>query len=255
MKAVYIKEFGGAENLEIREVPDPEKLSEGEVLVRVKAAGLNRADILQRRGHYPPPTGYSPNIPGLEFAGEVADTGSNVIDLKTGDRVFGITAGEAQAELLKIDQRLLTKIPDNLTFTEAAALSEAFITAHDAVFTQGGLKGEETLLVHAVGSGVGLAALQLAKVYGHRVLGTSRTEEKVERCRKFGLDEGIVVGSEPNFAEDVHSRTEGRGVNVILDLVGGAYFEQNLKSLSLKGRLLLVGMTSGSTSGSLFRNA
>lgn len=247
MKAVYIKEFGGPENLEVREVPDPTGPIGPEVVVRVKAAGLNRADILQRRGHYPPPAGYSPNIPGLEFSGEVAEIGLNDIDLRPGDRVFGITAGEAQAQLLKIDHRLLVKIPENLTYSEAAAVPEAFVTAHDAVFTQGRLKGEETLLVHAAGSGVGLAALQLAKAGLHRVFGTSRTKEKLERCPEFGLDEPIVVASELNFAEDVLARTENRGVDVILDLVGGPYFEQNLQSLGLKGRLLLVGMTAGST--------
>jgi putative PIG3 family NAD(P)H quinone oxidoreductase len=208
---------------------------------------LNRADLLQRRGHYPPPPGYSPNIPGLEFAAEIAETGSNVADFKAGDRVFGITAGEAQAELLRIDHRLLTKIPDKLTFAEAAAVPEAFITAHDAVFTQGDLKGEETLLLHAAGSGVGLAALQLGKVFGHRVLGTSRTEEKLDRCREFGLDDGIVVAPDSKFSDEVLTRTNGRGVDVILDLVGGAYFAQNLRSLALKGRLLLVGLTSGSS--------
>ncbi|MEO8041570.1 MAG: NAD(P)H-quinone oxidoreductase [Acidobacteriota bacterium] len=248
MNAVYIKEFGGAENLEIREVADPPKPTRNDVLVRVKAAGLNRADLLQRRGHYPPPTGYSPNIPGLEFAGEVAEIGEDVQDFKSGNRVFGITAGEAQAELLKIDSRLLTIIPDNLSFTDAAAVPEAFITAHDAVFTQGRLRGAEALMVHAVGSGVGLAALQLGKANGHRVLGTSRSVDKLDRCREFGLDEGITAAGEPNFSEVVLSKTGGRGVDVILDLVGGAYFEQNLKSLALKGRLLLVGMTAGSTS-------
>lgn len=247
MKAVYIKEFGGPENLEIRDVADPAKAVGNDAVIRVKAAGLNRADLLQRRGLYPPPSGYSPNIPGLEFAGEIEETGDSVRDLRKGDRVFGITAGEAQAELLKIDHRLLTRIPDNLSFTDAAAVPEAFITAHDAVFTQGRLQGDETLLVHAVGSGVGLAALQLAKANGHRVLGTSRTADKLERCREFELDEGITIAGEPNFSEEVLSKNNGRGVDVILDLVGGAYFEQNLKSLGLKGRLLLVGMTSGST--------
>jgi NADPH2:quinone reductase len=245
MLAVYIKEFGGPENLEIRDVPDP-TFESGEILVRVKAAGLNRADLLQRRGNYPSPAGYSPNIPGLEFAGEVADSGSNVTNFKTGDRVFGITAGDAQAELLKIDHRLLTKIPDNLSFTEAAAIPEAFITAHDAVFTLGRLKKDETLLVHAVGSGVGLAALQLGKAFGHRVIGTSRTKDKLERCREFNLDDEIVVAEGSNFGDEVRAATDGRGVDVILDLVGGAYFEQNLASLALKGRMLLVGMTAGS---------
>jgi putative PIG3 family NAD(P)H quinone oxidoreductase len=247
MKAVYIKEFGGPENLEVREVTDPAKPKGDEVLVRVKAAGLNRADLLQRRGLYPPPTGYSPNIPGLEFAGVIQETGTSVTDLKPEDRVFGITAGEAQAELLKIDYRLLTRIPDNLNFTDAAAVPEAFITSYDAVFTQGRLEDNETLLVHAVGSGVGLAALQLGKAFGHRLLGTSRTEDKLERCREFGLDESIVVGREPNFAEEVLNKTNARGVDVILDLVGGAYFEQNLRSLALKGRLLLVGLTAGTS--------
>ena len=247
MKAVFIKEFGGPEVLEIREVPEPAKAQSAEVMIGVKAAGLNRADIIQRRGHYPPPAGYSPDIPGLEFAGEVVDTGEDVTDFKTGDRVFGIIAGEAQAELLKIDHRLLVKIPDNLSFIEAAAIPEAFITAHDAVFTQAKLKGDETLLIHAVGSGVGLAALQLAAVYGHRVIGTSRTAEKLERCRELGLDESMTVGSDGAFADEVLARTESRGVDVILDLVGGAYFEQNLRSLALKGRLLLVGLTSGSS--------
>ena len=245
MKAVYIREFGGPENLEIREVPDPPKPTGTEVLVRVRAAGLNRADLLQRRGHYPPAAGYSPNIPGLEFAGEVAEIGEAVRDLKTGDRVFGITAGEAQAEFLKIDHRLLTRIPDVLGFTEAAAIPEAFITAHDAVFTQGHLQNDETLLVHAVGSGVGLAALQLGKAFGHRVIGTSRTQEKLERCSEFGLDDAIVTANEPDFAAQVLSKTNGRGVDVILDLVGASYFEQNLKSLAPKGRLMLVGMTGG----------
>jgi putative PIG3 family NAD(P)H quinone oxidoreductase len=247
MKAVYIKEFGGAENLEIRDVTDPAKAVGNDAVIRVKAAGLNRADLLQRRGLYPPPSGYSPNIPGLEFAGEIEEIGDGVRDLRKGDRVFGITAGEAQAELLKIDHRLLARIPDNLSFTDAAAVPEAFITAHDAVFTQGRLKGDEALLVHAVGSGVGLAALQLAKANGHRVFGTSRTSDKLDRCREFGLDEGITIAGEPNFSEELLSKNNGRGVDVILDLVGGAYFEQNLKSLGLKGRLLLVGMTSGST--------
>ncbi len=136
-------------------------------------------------------------------------------------------------------------IPDNLSFTEAAAVPEVFITAHDAVFTQGDLKDGETLLVHAVGSGVGLAALQLGKAKGHRVIGTSRTENKLDRCREFGLDDAIVVGSDTDFSDAVLAKTEGRGVDVILDLVGGAYFEQNLKCLGLRGRLMLVGLTSG----------
>ena len=245
MKAIYISDFGGPENLEIREVPDPPKPTGTEALIRVRAAGLNRADLLQRKGLYPPPPGYSPNIPGLEFAGEVAEVGDDAGDFEKGDRVFGITAGEAQAEFLKIDRRLLARIPSGLNFTDAAAVPEAFITAHDAVFTQAKLKSGETLLVHAVGSGVGLAALQLAQAKGGIVIGTSRTREKLDQCRAFGLDEGIVVGTPPAFASEVLTRTNGRGVDVILDLVGGAYFAENLKATAVKGRIMLVGLTSG----------
>lgn len=247
MRAVYISEFGPAENLEIREVLDLPPPTDKQVLVRVRAAGLNRADLLQVRGAYPPPAGYSPNIPGLEFAGEVAAVGSDVTTWQVGDRVFGITAGEGQAEYLLSDERLLTRIPDNLNFVEAAAVPEAFITAHDAVFTLGNLKKDETLLIHAVGSGVGLAALQMAKARGATVIGTSRTADKLEKCREFGLDASIATGNEADFAAVVKEKTEGRGVDVILDLVGAAYFGQNLESLATKGRLILVGLTSGRT--------
>jgi NADPH:quinone reductase len=242
MKAVYISEFGRTENLEVREVPDPPKPDGNDVIVRVHAAGVNRADLIQLRGHYPPPPGYSPNIPGLEFAGEVVDAGKQGV-VRPGARVFGITADEAQAEFIKIDHRLLAHIPDRLNYTEAAAVPEAFITAYDAVFSQADLKGEETLLIHAVGSGVGLAALQIAKHWGHHVIGTSRTAEKLERCNDLGLDEGIVVGTPPAFAGRVMA--SGRGADVVLDLVGGAYLQENLKALASQGCLMLVGLTSG----------
>lgn len=243
MKAVWVKEFGGAENLEIREVENPPRASGKDVLVRVKASALNRADLLQRRGFYPAPAGYPERILGLEFAGEVAEIGNDVENFKLGDRVFGITAGSAQAEFLLTNESLLAQIPENLSFAESAAIPEAFITASDAIFTQGGLKENETLLVHAVGSGVGLAALQLAKARGIKVFGTSRTADKLEECRKFGLDEGILVSHETNFAETIKEKNSG--VDVILDLVGAAYFQANLESLNLKGRLILVGLTAG----------
>jgi NADPH2:quinone reductase len=245
MKAVYIREFGGPENLEIREVPDPPKPAGSKVLVRVRAAGLNRADLLQRRGLYPPPAGYSPNIPGMEFAGEIVETGKDAKDLHAGDRVFGIVGGEAQAEFLIMEESHLAKIPDNLEFVEAAAVPEVFITAHDAIFTQAKLKPGESLLVHAVGSGVGLAALQLAKASSVKVFGTSRMADKLEKCRAFGLDEAIHTRDSIDFSEIIREKTNRAGVNVILDLVGAAYFEQNLLSLAAKGRMMLVGLTSG----------
>lgn len=245
MKAVHIAEFGSEDNLKLQEVDEPRELGASDVLVRVRATGLNRADLLQVRGLYPPPAGYSPNIPGLEFAGEIAAIGKDVSDWTIGDRVFGITAGEAQAEYLTIDSSLLVRIPENLIFAEAAAVPEAFITAHDAIFTRGGLKQGETLLIHAVGSGVGLAGLQLGKANGSMVIGTSRTADKLDRCHEYGLDHGISTADGIDFAERSGEITGGKGVDVILDLVGGTYFPQNLASLAVKGRLILVGLTAG----------
>lgn len=245
MKAVFIKEFGGAENLEIREVENPSKPTNEQVLVNVKASALNRADILQRQGFYPAPKGFPERILGLEFAGEVAEIGKNVKDFAIGDRVFGITAGGAQAEFLLTEESLLAKIPENLSFAQAAAIPEAFITAHDAIFTNGNLQHNETLLIHAVGSGVGLAALQLAKARNIKVFGTSRTLEKLEKCREFGLNERILTANKVEFAEII--KEKNGGVDVILDLVGAKFFNENLESLTLKGRLILVGLTSGRT--------
>lgn len=247
MKAVYINEFGSIDGLEVREVDDPPKPSGTNVLVRVNAAALNRADLLQVRGLYPPPPGYSPNIPGLEFAGEVVDIGDEVDDLKTGTRVFGIAAGEGQAEYIVSDASLLVEIPDRLNYTEAACVPEAFITAHDAIISQGRLTAGDTLLIHAVGSGVGLAALQIAKSWDVFVIGTSRTEDKPERAREFGLDAGIVVRDVSDISAGVLEATQGRGANVVLDLVGGDYFPEDLKSLAILGRVVLVGLTAGRT--------
>ena len=244
MKAVYINDPSPNAAVSLCEVDEPASPLASQVLVRVRAAGLNRADLMQVKGLYPPPPGVSPNIPGLEFAGEVTEVGSDVTQWSVGERVFGITAGEAQAEFLITDALHLARIPDSLTFIEAAAVPEAFITAQDAVITQAALSAGETLLIHAVGSGVGLAALQIAKAIGARVIGTSRTAAKLAKCDEFGIDAGIVT-AEPLFADAVAEANGGRGADVILDLVGGAYFSENIKCLAAKGRLMLVGLTAG----------
>ncbi|REJ77349.1 MAG: NAD(P)H-quinone oxidoreductase [Acidobacteria bacterium] len=245
MRAVYINEYGGTDVLEVKEVEDSPSPRSGEVRVKVAAAALNRADILQRRGLYPPPSGYPERIPGLEFAGTVESVGEDVDRFEIGERVFGIIPGGAQAEMLVTGQDQLSRVPAGLELVSAAAIPEAFITAHDAMITQGGLKKGETVLIHAVGSGVGLAALQLANVAGARTIGTSRTNEKLERCEQMGLDVAISAEEHRNFADVVQKATEGVGADVILDLVGAKYLSQNIKSLAVKGRLLLVGLVGG----------
>lgn len=248
MRAVVIVSHGGVEGLEVREVTRPHAPAADRVLVRVRAAALNRADVLQRKGHYPAPIGAPQDIPGLEFAGEVVETGDEARAWRVGQRVFGITGGGAQAEYVSVPESTLAEIPSNLDWHEAAAVPEAFITAHDALFTQARLEMGESVVVHAAGSGVGLAAVQLARASGARVFGTSRTAEKLERARALGLDEAIAMGDDPmSFANAVRELTGGAGVNVILDLVGGPYLAANLDALALKGRLMLVGTTAGAS--------
>ena len=246
MKAVVITQPGGPEVLEIREVPDPSPPADDQVLVHVRASALNRADILQRKGRYPAPPGFPADIPGLEFAGEVVEIGSQVTIWKTGDRVFGITGGGAQAEYLVTPANHLAAIPRNLDWPNAAAVPEVFITAHDALFTQAALQTEETVLIHAAGSGVGTAAIQLTVACGAKAFGTTRSAEKLIRASEFGLSGGVVVGDDPLVLIDaIKKLTDDRGVNVVLDLVGAGYFEANLKCLAPKGRMMLVGTTSG----------
>ena len=246
MKAVVISQPGGPEVLEIRDVPDPAPPRDDQVLVRVRASALNRADILQRRGLYPAPPGFPPDIPGLEFAGDVAEVGPGVKAWKKGDRVFGITGGGAQAEYLLTPANHLAAAPAKLDWLKAAAVPEVFITAHDALFIQAGLQADETLIVHAAGSGVGTAAIQLAVAAGAKAFGTTRSFEKLARASEYGLTGGIVVHEDPAImVESIMNMTNGRGADVILDLVGARYLEANLKSLARKGRMMLVGTTSG----------
>jgi putative PIG3 family NAD(P)H quinone oxidoreductase len=247
MKAVTITSFGGVNVLEIRDVPDAPPATLDRVRVRVRAAGLNRADILQRLGRYPAPPGYPQEIPGIEFAGEVASIGDEVSEWKLGDRVFGIIGGGGQAEYVCVPANHLARIPENLDWAQAAAVPEVFMTAHDALFTQCGVTTGEHVLIHAAGSGVGTTAIQLVRAAGAFAYGTSRTADKLERAKEFGLNSSIAVNGDPAaFAEAVGGWTGGAGVNVVLDLVGSAYLQANLRSLATGGRLIFVGTTSGS---------
>ena len=246
MRAVIITSHGGIEGLEVPEVPDTPRPTADRVRVRVRAAGLNRADILQRLGRYPAPPGYPQDIPGLEFAGEVTEVGDEARRWNVGQRVFGITGGGAQAELVTVPESTLAEIPSNLNWAEAASIPEVFMTAHDALFTQCGLQMGERVLIHAAGSGVGTAASQLVRAAGAFAYGTSRTAEKLERAKEFGLTDSVVVGGDAlQFTGAVKRWTNYTGVNVILDLVGAAYLKANLEALATKGRLIFVGTISG----------
>lgn len=245
MRTVVITQPGGPDVLEVvdRPVPTP---SPGEVLVRVRAAGLNRADLLQRRGGYPAPPGAPPDIPGLEFAGEVAQVADDVTGWREGDRVFGITAGGAQAEYRSLHGGLLAPIPEGMSWTDAAAVPEAFMTAFDALVTQAELRPDERLLVHAVGSGVGLAAVQLARAIGATAYGTSRTTDKLEGARDWGMTAGLALPDGPApLADWARTVTNDRGMSVVLELVGGPYVPASLATLGEKGRLMLVGLVAG----------
>ena len=251
MRAVVITSYGGIAGISVREVETPPRPVADRVRVRVHAAGLNRADILQRRGSYPAPHGYPQTIPGLEFAGEVEAVGDVVGAWKIGDRVFGLTAGGAQAEFVVVPESNLARIPAVLDWVQAGAMPETFITAHDALFTRAGLHMGERVLIHAAASGVGTAGIQLVHAAGAIVYGTSRTVDKLERIRdlNLGLDASVAVGGTPaNFVEAVRKWTDGAGVDVILDLVGGNYFSANLDALASRGRLVCVGTMAGANS-------
>ncbi len=244
MKAIVIRGVGGPEVLELDEVATPEPGGE-QIRVRVRACGLNRADVLQARGHYPAPAGVPADIPGLEYAGEVDALGPDVTGpLKVGDRVFGIVAGGAQAEYVITHERLAVPIPADLDFVAAAAVPEVFITAHDGLITQGRLGPGESILIQAVGSGVGTAAAQIAHAMGCTVFGTSRTADKLERARSLGLDIPINT-SEHDFVEIIRQQTASAGVHVVLDLLGAGLLAGNLKALATGGRLVVIGLLVG----------
>src|SRR5690606_29011854 len=244
MKAILIHEPGGPEVLYYGDAPDPQPGND-ELLVRVRATALNRADLLQRKGSYTAPPGASP-ILGLEVAGEVVQAAG---DWKVGDRVMAVITGGGYAELATVPVGMAMPIPRAFTYEQAAAIPEAFLTAYLNLFTLGRLQKGETVLIHAGASGIGTAAIQLAREAGARVFVTAGTKEKCDFCQELGAELAILYSQE-SFRERVLDATEQRGVDVLLDFVGAPYWNDNLACLATGGRLMLIGSLGG-TKGEL----
>lgn len=245
MRAVVLEEYGGPEVLQIKEIPTPEP-GVGEVRVRVMATALNRADLLQRLGRYSQP-GPEPEyeIPGLEFAGVIDALGPGTWGWKVGDRVCGLLSGGGYAEYVVTHQRMLIPIPDGMSMEDAAAIPEVFMTAYDALVHQVHMKYGDIVLIHAGGSGVGTAAIQLAKTMGAgQVFVTVGSREKAEGCLKLGADRAILYREE-DFAQVIQEETNGQGADVIIDFVGGPYIEGNLKAAARGGRIVVLGTLGG----------
>lgn len=246
MRAIVISEYGGPQVLVLREDIPPPQLSKGSVRVQVHATALNRADVLQRQGFYPPPGGKPQyEIPGLEFAGVISELGEGVSGVQVGDRVCGLLSEGGYAEQVVTPAQMLMPIPDSLSFAQAAAIPEVFITAYDALFARGRLCSGETVLIHAGGSGVGTAAIQLAKRAGARVLATFGSAQKLEAAKQLGLDEGILY-KECDFAERIRELAPS-GADVIVDFIGAAYLQKNLAAAAVQGRIVQVGLMGGAS--------
>ena len=255
MKAIVRIGDGGPEVLQLSEVPAPIPTAT-QLLVDVHATALNRADLIQRRGGYPPPPGES-EILGLEIAGTVTALGSAVEGVSEGDRVFGLVGGGGYAAQAVLDYRMAMPIPDRWSFEEAAAVPEVFFTANENIFTLGALSAGETILIHAGGSGVGTAGIQIAHHAGADVFVTAGTPEKIDKCKALGAIEGINYKT-TDFVAAIERLTGAEGVDVVLDFIGAPYLERNLSILKTKGRLLQVGLIGGATAeinlGMLMRN-
>jgi len=240
MKAVIVN--ANDQSLSIGEVNEP-TVSSGEIQIKVRAIGVNRADTLQRKGLYPPPEGES-EILGLEVAGEVCHIGEGCKRFKLGDRVFALLAGGGYAEYVCVDERLAMSIPENLSFEEAAGVAEVFLTAYQALFQLAELLADETVLIHAGASGVGTAAIQLAKFINARVVITAGTDEKIRFCKKLGADIGINYKTSSNFDEMILKQCID-GVEVVIDFVGASYFDRNVSVLKLDGRWVILAFLGG----------
>jgi putative PIG3 family NAD(P)H quinone oxidoreductase len=242
MRAVVIDQPGGAEVMRLAEVPDPVG-GPGEVVLRVHATAVNRADLLQRLGFYPPPPG-APDILGLEAAGEVEQVGEGVEGWRPGDPACALLAGGGYAEKVAVPAGQLMPPPPGMDLTTAAAVPECFLTAHDNLATRGRLQRRETVLIHGGAGGVGTSAIQVARRFGARVLVTAGSPERIALCRELGADDGIDHTTE-DFVARVAELTGGEGVDVILDVMGAAYLERNLRALARDGRLVVIGLQGG----------
>jgi putative PIG3 family NAD(P)H quinone oxidoreductase len=233
------------ESLFVREVPEPEAVGD-RVRVRVRAAGVNRADLMQALGRYPAPVGAPADVPGLEFAGEVERVGAECTGgWRVGDRVFGIVGGGGLAEKVVVPEGMAVRVPDRLRWEEAGAVPEAFLTAHDALVERGRVRPGERVLVHAAAGGVGLAAAGLARAMGCYVVGTSRTAAKREHLVREGYVDRAVDPTQGDWPEEVVEATGGRGVDVVIDHVGASAWEGNLRCLAMLGRVVVVGLLGG----------
>ena len=242
MKAITIPESGGPDALVLTEVEAPQPRA-GEVLVRVAAAGVNRADLLQRQGHYPPPPGES-DVPGLEVSGVVEALGEGVEQGAVGDEVCALLAGGGYAEQVRVPSGQVLPVPDGVSLVDAAALPEVTCTVWSNVFLTANLQPGETLLVHGGSSGIGTMAIQLAREVGARVAVTAGSAEKLEACRDLGA-EVLVNYREEDFVERLLAATDGRGADVVLDNMGAKYLSRNLAALATGGRLVIIGMQGG----------
>jgi putative PIG3 family NAD(P)H quinone oxidoreductase len=242
MRAVVVDDPGDAEVMRIAEVPDPLP-GPGEVVLRVHATAVNRADLLQRRGFYPPPPGASP-ILGLEASGEVEQLGEGVSGWQPGDPACALLAGGGYAEKVAVPAGQLMPPPEGVDLVTAAAVPEVWITAHDNLVTHGQLRAGETVLIHGGAGGVGTAAIQVSRLLGARVVVTAGSPERLELCRSLGADHGIDHTRE-DFVERILAITGGDGADVILDVMGAAYLERNLRALSRDGRLVVIGLQAG----------
>jgi NADPH2:quinone reductase len=243
MNAVNIKEFGGPEVLELFETERPTKKID-EVLIRVVAAGVNRPDVIQRKGFYPAPPGAS-EILGLEVAGVIEQVGANVVNLNIGDEVCALLSGGGYAEYAVANAGLCLPVPKGLTLIEAAALPETSFTVWSNVFDRAGLRAGQTLLVHGASGGIGTMAMQLANLKGAQVIATAGSDEKCAACEELGADKAINYHNE-DFVEVVKSLTNGQGANVILDIVGGPYIEKNIAACADDGTIVSIGFMQGS---------